>query len=275
MLPTTSAMPRHRHPEVSRAFTLVELLVVIGIIAVLIAILMPALAAARRQGQLVRCQSNLRQIAAGFFEYANENKNHFPANLSASGRSWLVGVGDIVAPDGLFKGHPLFTCPSDEQAKLSYSMNIWMSSATDPEKMRYGTLWGPAPRRSSQVILVIEAWAYLSGTGFSAPTTVGFRGDTPGKRFGVGGGIPLINTFNPSVGILNCEIDYSRHRPRNHWAQRTQPGGIVNIAYADGHVEAKSESDLADRDTGLSRLDSLWSPLDESQNAAAAAAGLP
>jgi prepilin-type processing-associated H-X9-DG protein len=56
-----------------------ELLVVIGIIAVLIAILMPALAKAREQARLVQCGSNLRQIASLFDNYANEYDGEYPA----------------------------------------------------------------------------------------------------------------------------------------------------------------------------------------------------
>src|SRR5438093_6662572 len=61
-----------------RAFTLVELLVVIGIIAVLIAVLLPALAKARKQAARTSCASNLRQIGVAVAAYAVENKGYLP-----------------------------------------------------------------------------------------------------------------------------------------------------------------------------------------------------
>jgi prepilin-type N-terminal cleavage/methylation domain-containing protein len=70
------------HGRQSRAgFTLVELLVVIGIIALLISILLPALSRARFQARLVACSSNLHQIGLATFEYCADNKDRLPCRF--------------------------------------------------------------------------------------------------------------------------------------------------------------------------------------------------
>jgi prepilin-type N-terminal cleavage/methylation domain-containing protein len=76
----------------SAGFTLVELLVVIGIIALLVAILMPALSRAREQAIRTQCGSNIRQWGIAFQMYANANKGYFPYNGRAIAGCPVPGV---------------------------------------------------------------------------------------------------------------------------------------------------------------------------------------
>src|SRR5687768_9679296 len=64
--------------QANRGFTLVELLVVIGIIALLVSMLLPALGRAKEQARRAACLSNLRQMGQALHMYANANKGHMP-----------------------------------------------------------------------------------------------------------------------------------------------------------------------------------------------------
>src|SRR5436190_5955130 len=124
-------------------FSLIELLVVIGIIAILIALLMPMLTRARVAARTVACQSNMRQLGQALMMYANDKANNgwlIPVMATPDGLGGVIGFGTLVPPKErwpvkVFKFPqpaeetdnpadycpPVLTCPADESPAMAHT----------------------------------------------------------------------------------------------------------------------------------------------------------
>jgi prepilin-type N-terminal cleavage/methylation domain-containing protein/prepilin-type processing-associated H-X9-DG protein len=156
---TTGVRRSRRH-----AFTLVELLVVIGIIAVLIAILLPTLNAARRSAQSVKCLASLREIGNGYAMYAAQYKGYWPCAVHnfdcvVPAPSGAAGAYSYPYPQGT----PWFPLPSGRQLRWHDRILPFISSIKDIDDYRdipqrlpadvirsISVLWGCPSYRYSQ-----------------------------------------------------------------------------------------------------------------------------
>jgi prepilin-type N-terminal cleavage/methylation domain-containing protein/prepilin-type processing-associated H-X9-DG protein len=95
--------------KLKSAFTLVELLVVIAIIGVLVALLLPAVQAARESARRTQCNNNLKQVTLGLHNYADVYKQTFPVGeYSCCWGTWLVALLPYVEQQSLFDQYKFF-----------------------------------------------------------------------------------------------------------------------------------------------------------------------
>ena len=132
--------PKRPGTSQSHAFTLVELLVVIGIIALLISILLPALGAARRQAAAAKCAAQMREIGNAFQMYALESKGWYPVAqlVPAAGRVYNLYGTDYPTPDGRNVYWFNFVSKYVTKTKVGASAG----SGSEADQARKSILWG-------------------------------------------------------------------------------------------------------------------------------------
>jgi prepilin-type N-terminal cleavage/methylation domain-containing protein len=155
--PKSDKSDSFQHRDISRCagFTLIELLVVIAIIAILAAMLLPALGKAKNKAQAISCLNNLKQLGLSWITYAGDNKDHIPPNPNLDKTdpraAWVRGILDYTSayPDNtntmflknssLWNGSlGVWKCPGDKSTSnfggvryprvRSVSMNCYMNN---------------------------------------------------------------------------------------------------------------------------------------------------
>jgi prepilin-type N-terminal cleavage/methylation domain-containing protein/prepilin-type processing-associated H-X9-DG protein len=243
-----------------KGFTLVELLVVIGIIAVLVAFLLPALGTARKQANSVACMSNLKQIGVGFMMYANNNRGVLPplsetkpsnpVNRAQSGMHWFEFLGE--------QGYLPQGWVGDPMTSKGYLTGIWRCPEVTDDMLAmsgsYGWGGGYGVMGNSNYI-----FRYLSPvvTGhIGGPKLV--RVKRASDRWLVGDSgrwmnnrdvlLPWANVYPPKPNYLTIAAGSGSDQPARRHKDR------ANVCFFDGHVESASLKELnVDFSTGQNR----------------------
>ena len=234
---TSFPVKRSFSPLPKNTFTLIELLVVIAIIAILAAILLPALNQARERGRSTSCLSNARQLGVANLLYSESNADYFifdtdyGRNLYWCGKFSPSTFGNVKPEGGLndYMGNDenVRGCPSvmaDKESGNNGTGGYGYSSCVGAWNGRFS-----------------GASAKLSQFTNSSKTIMFADNALPG-----GSGFVENISVNPPTWGYNFEIDGSLPDPEMHFRHN----GFTNVAWSDGHATSEGPLSLVNGDSG-------------------------
>jgi len=266
----------------SCGFTLIELLVVIAVIALLMAVILPALGKAKEYAQKIVCRSNVRQQVLGVILYADDNDSSVP---NANVGFWLWDLSfrttNLISDYAGFDDNEIFSCPANKSKKVTDArcwQYRWLDLGTSP----MGN--GPFPQEvglmDESVLSQVELQDYYrrspflymfdryNSNGMSALDSTLETGEkafwirklsnitAPGSRTMIVDAV--ISNQNDweffdmtAGGIYNLSgqtlTNNSNHRSRQRISDGTNQGSRpagANIGYADGHADWRQFDDM-------------------------------
>jgi prepilin-type processing-associated H-X9-DG protein/prepilin-type N-terminal cleavage/methylation domain-containing protein len=274
-----------------KAFTLVELLVVIGIIALLISILLPALNKARASATRITCQSSMKQLALAVFMYANDNKGFYPSNDAMAPNPNVAGayiaanwwckpyIGQYLnnkSDISFYVSTKIFFCPSVTPGSAAsipkgwwgtdfgIGYNVTSSIRRNYLYFRYPTVAPTNPTYATDAAALAPYNSQITKMGRMKRTSqfllfVDVSGGTNSE-----GDNRFIQLYNAAAGTLNAPNTAAKATFTANPAASAisyRHGLYANVAFLDGHVEAIRAKTPDDWNVGTHKnegVDAAW-----------------
>jgi len=246
----TSEGPKER----GRAFTMIELMIVTAVIAILTALLLPALQKAKEKSKAADCANNLRQVGLAFAMHADDNDDYFPFTVYW----WRTLGADGYLGKGEMHGYhtttwwaetrwPSFRCLAEKGTVFNTAdpncrqpNPVTTAYDSDLDHCSYAINWA------------IDGYNYYVGYGCTAKPRRGYSITNPKNtiyngvqvisQYGGRGNSPIV--MDKSIPQWGWVINYAEWNVDTQWGLDNagwdyafrHPGGRANVLYLDGHV---------------------------------------